>query len=101
MDRDMVPRNVIEVAVGAEKDNWYNVSYYSFKDIVTTFDQHWGLIQFDIPVKNANDFVSIAILKPPLGSPDIIMDNFLIRSNDVYFWLNNQLFFNNKMHKMN
>jgi len=44
MDRDMVPRNVIEVAVGAEKDNWYNVSYYSFKDIVTTFDQHWGLI---------------------------------------------------------
>jgi hypothetical protein len=101
MDRDMVPRNVIEVAVGAEKDNWYNVSYYSFKDIVTTFDQHWGLIQFDIPVKNANDFVSIAILKPPLGSPDIIMDNFLIRSNDVYFWLNNQLFVNNKMYKMN
>lgn len=82
MDKDMIPRNVVEVAIGDEQDKWYDVRYYAFKDIIKTFDNGWGLIEFEVNVKNPKDYLSIVVLKPPLGTPTYYIDNFMIRFGD-------------------
>lgn len=97
MDKDMIPRNVIEVALGEANDKWYDVKYYAFKDIIKTFDNGWGLIEFEINVKKPKDFLSIVVLKPPIGTPIYFIDNFLIRNSNVVINYNEKHLINNRL----
>lgn len=97
MDKDMVPRNVIEVALGEEQNNWYRVDYLSFKDIIKTFDNGWGLLEIPIHTQKPNDYLSIAILKPPYGTPTYYVDNLMIRNGNVVIKFENGLLVNNRI----
>lgn len=97
MNKDMVPRNTIEIAIGREPDNWYKVDYYAFKDIIQTLDSGWGLLELSIHTRKPNDYLSLAILPPPLGTPVYYIDNLMIRNGNVVCKNENVILVNNRI----
>ncbi|MGC8803952.1 MAG: hypothetical protein ACP5PS_09335 [Bacteroidales bacterium] len=97
MDKDMISRNVLEVAIGSQPDNWFKVDYFSFKDIIKTMDRGWGLLEFTINTKSPKDYISLAILTPPLGTPTYYIDNLMIRSGNVVINSGKEILVNNRL----
>lgn len=79
MKQDIVPRNRVEIVTGNEEGKWEAWYGFGFMEHTKAFYGSWALVEYDLKLNRADDFlcISVAPLLPKSG--DVYIDSFLIR----------------------
>lgn len=79
MKQDIVPRNRLEIVTGNEEGKWETWSGFGFMEFTKAFYGSWALVEYDLKLNRADDFLCISVAPLLRKSGDVYIDSFLIR----------------------
>ena len=101
MDKDIYPRTVLTLEqFNQAGDRYYSERFDIWRRIKILDSNGWGLVEFNIKLKNPTDRVKISMKNNLLTSGQLKVDELLIRQTqeNLYLTMNNLIFKNNRFY---